>query len=391
VSDVGGAGVLAADACTELGLTVHQPRGLTRRRLRRLLPGGTVTGPVDTTAAVSAEDFRRCLELLAADDGVDAMIALVLPTGVTGDLIAAIQAADVGVPLAAVELDQAESVRLISRPADGQIPVYDVPEAAAAALAHAARYGAWRTGPHGRVPGFSDVRAADARALVTGFLHRDADGGWLPPDKTADLLHCYGIWLVDAEPAGIEDEAVRVAAAVSGPVVLKAEVPDLVPRADAGAVELDLHTEAEVRAAYRRLADRFGRRLSRVLVQPMVAGGTEVRIGVTDDRVFGPLVVFGPGDHAARLTPLTDTDADALIRSARAAPRLLGRRGAPAADLEKLRELLLRVSRLADDLPEVTGLDLSPVIAKPHGVFAMDARIKVAPCQPQDAFLRRLR
>jgi len=391
VSDVGGAGVLAADACTELGLTVHQPRGLTRRRLRRLLPGGTVTGPVDTTAAVSAEDFRRCLELLAADDGVDAMIALVLPTGVTGDLIAAIQAADVGVPLAAVELDQAESVRLISRPADGQIPVYDVPEAAAAALAHAARYGAWRTGPHGRVPGFSDVRAADARALVTGFLHRDADGGWLPPDKTADLLHCYGIWLVDAEPAGIEDEAVRAAAAVSGPVVLKAEVPDLVPRADAGAVELDLHTEAEVRAAYRRLADRFGRRLSRVLVQPMVAGGTEVRIGVTDDRVFGPLVVFGPGDHAARLTPLTDTDADALIRSARAAPRLLGQRGAPAADLEKLRELLLRVSRLADDLPEVTGLDLSPVIAKPHGVFAMDARIKVAPCQPQDAFLRRLR
>jgi len=391
VSDVGGAGVLAADACTELGLTVHQPRGLTRRRLRRLLPGGTVTGPVDTTAAVSAEDFRRCLELLAADDGVDAMIALVLPTGVTGDLIAAIQAADVGVPLAAVELDQAESVRLISRPADGQIPVYDVPEAAAAALAHAARYGAWRTGPHGRVPGFSDVRAADARALVTGFLHRDADGGWLPPDKTADLLHCYGIWLVDAEPAGIEDEAVRAAAAVSGPVVLKAEVPDLVPRADAGAVELDLHTEAEVRAAYRRLADRFGRRLSRVLVQPMVAGGTEVRIGVTDDRVFGPLVVFGPGDHAARLTPLTDTDADALIRSARAAPRLLGRRGAPAADLEKLRELLLRVSRLADDLPEVTGLDLSPVIAKPHGVFAMDARIKVAPCRPQDPFLRRLR
>ena len=210
VSNVGGAGVLAADACTELGLTVHQPRGLTRRRLRTLLPGGTVTGPVDTTAAISAGDFRRCLELLAADDGVDAMIALVLPTGATGDLITAIQDADVGVPLAAVALDQAEAVRLMPRSAaDGQIPVYDVPEAAAAALAHAARYGAWRTEPHGQVPGFPDVRAADARALVTGFLHREPGGGWLPPDKTADLLHCYGIWLVDAEPAGSEDEAVR--------------------------------------------------------------------------------------------------------------------------------------------------------------------------------------
>jgi acyl-CoA synthetase (NDP forming)/RimJ/RimL family protein N-acetyltransferase len=392
VSSTGGAGELAAGACTELGLTVHQPRGLIRRRLRTLLPGGTVTGPVDTTAAVSAEDFRRCLELLAADDGVDAMIVLVLPTGATGDLIGAIQAADVGVPLAAVALDQAASVRLMPRLAgDGQIPVYDVPEKAVAALAHAARYGAWRTGPHGQVPGLPDVRAADARALVTGFLHRDSGGGWLPPDKTADLLHCYGIWLVDAASAASEDEAVKAAGAVSGSVVLKAEVPGLAPETGANAVELDLHTEAEVRAAYRRLADRFGRRLSRILVQPMVTGGTEVRIGVTDDRVFGPLVTFGPSDHAARLTPLTDTDADALIRSVRAAPRLLGQRGAPATDLETLRELLLRVSRLADDLPEVTELDLSPVIAKPHGAFAMDARIKVAPCPPQDPFLRRLR
>src|SRR4029077_5696391 len=154
------------------------------------------------TAAVSAEDFRRCLALVAADEGVNAIIALVLPTGATGDLIEAIQAADVGVPLAAVELDQAESVRLMSRPAGGQIPVYDVPAAAAAALAHAARYGAWRTGPHGQVPTFPDVRHADARALVTGFLHRRAAGGWLPPDTTSDLLHCYGISLADAERAG---------------------------------------------------------------------------------------------------------------------------------------------------------------------------------------------
>ena len=357
VSNAGGADVLAADACAELGLTVHRPRGLTRRRLRTLLPGGTVTGPVDTTAAISAGDFRRCLELLAADDDVDAMIALVQPTGANDDLITAIQEADVRVPLAAVALDQAETVRLMPRPAgDGQIPVYKVPEAAAAALAHAARYGAWRTEPRGQVPSFPDVRAADARALVTGFLHREPGGGWLPPDKTADLLHCYGIWLVDAEPAGSEDEAVKAAGAVSGPVVLKAEVPGLVP-------------------------------------------GTEVRIGVTDDRVFGPLVVFGlggtatgvPADQAARLTPLTDTDADSLIRSIRSAPSPLGHRGTLATDVDTLRELLLRVSRLTDDLPEITELDLSPVIAKPHGVFAVDARIKVAPCLPQDPFLRKLR
>ena len=201
MSNVGGAGVLAADACTDLGLAVHQPHGLTRRRLRALLPGGTVTGPVDTAAAISAEDFRHCLELLAAGDDVDAMIVLVLPTGATGDLIQAIEDADVRVPLAVVAIGQPESVRLIQRSADDtRIPVYGYPEAAAAALARAARYGAWCTEPRGQVPSFPDVRAADARALVTGFLHREPDGGWLPADQTADLLRCYGIWPGRADP-----------------------------------------------------------------------------------------------------------------------------------------------------------------------------------------------
>jgi acyl-CoA synthetase (NDP forming) len=336
VSNAGDAGVLAAGACADLGLTVHQPRGLTRRRLRTLLPGDTVTGPVDTTAAVSAEDFRRCLELLAADDEVDAMIALVLPTGATGDLIQAIAGADVRVPLAAVALGQPESVRLIPQPAaDGQIPVYGYPEAAAAAMARAARYGAWRTEPRGQVPSLPDVRAADARALVTAFLHGKHGGGWLPAGQTADLLRCYGIGLAELTPAESE----------------------------------------------------------------MATGGTEVMIGVTDDHMFGPLMVIGPGgtasealtDHAARLTPLTDIDAEELIRSVRGTSLLPGHYGSPAADLDSLRELLLRVSRLADDLPEITHLDLNPVIARPHGAFAVDARIKVVPCLPQDPFLRRLR
>jgi hypothetical protein len=95
-----------------------------------------------------------------------------------------------------------------------------------------------------------------------------------------------------------------------------------------------------------------------------------------------------PGDHAARLTPLTDVDADKLIRSV---PLLLKHRGHPVADLGALRDLLLRVSRLADDLPEVTDLDLNPVIARPDGVLALDARIKVAPFKPHDPFLRKLR
>jgi len=120
---------------------------------------------------------------------------------------------------------------------------------------------------------------------------------------------------------------------------------------------------------------------------------------VTDDHMFGPLVVFGLGgvatevlaDHAARLTPLTNIDADQLIGSIRSAPLLRGYHGQPAADLGALRDLLLRVSRLADDLPEITELDLNPVIARPDGVFVVDARIKVRPYRAQDPFLRKLR
>ena len=404
VSNVGGAGVLAADACTDLGLTVHRPHGLTSRRLRTLIPdSGAVGGPVDTTAAISGESFRQCLELLAADDEVDAMIALVLPTGASGDLVAAIQQAQVTVPIAAVVLNQPESVRLIPRLGPGgsgeEIPAYGYPEAAAAAVARAARYGAWRKEPSGQVPAFRDIKPDQARAVVREFFHATLGGGWMPPDQTAELLRCYGIPLAELTPVGSEDQAVSALQAAAGPVVLKADVPGLVHKTDAGAVLLDLHTEAEVRAAYGKLMDRFGERQRQVLVQPMISGGTEVIIGVADDHMFGSLVVFGLGgvatevlaDHAARLTPLTDADADRLIGSIRSAPLLLGHRGTPPADLKALRDLLLRVSRLADDLPEVTDLDLNPVIARPDGVFVVDARIKVTPYQPQDPFLRRLR
>jgi acyl-CoA synthetase (NDP forming)/L-amino acid N-acyltransferase YncA len=399
VSNVGGAGVLAADACTDLGLVVHHPRGQSKRRLHAMVPGGgSVSGPVDTTATVSRDDFRQVLELIAADEDVDAMIALVLPTGATGDLVAAIQEADVPVPLAAVVLNQAEAVRLLDAK-DGKIPAYGYPEAAAGALARAAKYGEWRSAPHTQVPGFGDVNVTEARGLVRDFLARSRDGGWLPPADAAALLRLYGIPLVATVAARTEDDAVAAAAAAGYPVALKADVPGLVHKTDAGAVLLDLRDDDGVRAGYRQLASRFGLRLTGVLVQPMITGGTEVIIGVQDDQMFGPLVVFGLGgvatevlaDHAARLAPLTEADAGILIDSIRSAPLLHGHRGSPAADLAALRDVLMRVSRLADDIPEITDLDLNPVIARPDGVVAVDARVKVAPQVPQDPFLRRLR
>ena len=131
----------------------------------------------------------------------------------------------------------------------------------------------------------------------------------------------------------------------------------------------------------------------------MVTGGVEVRISVLHEQALaGPLVLFGLGSadgdvlagRAARLAPLTDADADDLIRSARAAPLLLGRRGVPAADLASLKDMLLRVSRMADDLPQIAELELSPVIARPDGAQAVDARIRIQAAESADAHVRRL-
>jgi acyl-CoA synthetase (NDP forming) len=239
----------------------------------------------------------------------------------------------------------------------------------------------------------------DARGVVTRFLAGHADGGWLPADTAAELLSCYQIPLIPTLAAASEEEALAAAQQLGGRVVLKAEAEGLVHKSDAGAVKLDLRTAQEVAGAYRALAAGLGARLRRVLVQPMIADGVEVLIGVVEEPVFGPLIVFGLGgvatevlgDHAARLSPLTDTDADELIHSVQAAPLLLGHRGTPPADTKALADTLLRVSRLADDLPEVAELDLNPVMARTDGVTAVDVRVRVSPAEPKDPFLRRLR
>jgi acyl-CoA synthetase (NDP forming)/GNAT superfamily N-acetyltransferase len=340
ISNAGGAGVLAADACVEAGLRVGQPSAAVKNQLEQLIPpGGAFSGPVDTTAAISPAGFCRCLELVASDAGVDAVLALVLPTA-TSDLLPAVLAAHVPVPLALVVLDQPEAVRLVARgeaaadPAAARelIPAYAYPESAARALGQAVRYGRWRARPPAGTQALPGLRRVAARDLVAGFLARLPGGGWLPADDVTGLLACYGVQLAAAPPGG-------------------------------------------------------------------GTGGAALTVGVQQDPVFGPLVVLRsggtgselPGDYAARLAPLTGPDADDLIHSLRAAPLLLGERGAPAADVAALREILLRVSQLADDLPQVAELDLDPVTARPDGVPVLAARVRLSCREAADPFLRQLR
>jgi acyl-CoA synthetase (NDP forming) len=248
------------------------------------------------------------------------------------------------------------------------------------------------------VPDLKGLRQDRASELVADVLASPPRGGWLALDPTVELLGCYGVPLADSIGVITEDAAAAAAARFDGPVALRADVPGLLRTSDAGDVLTGLHGADEVRRGFRSLKETFGKRLAGVIVQPVVTGGVEVRISVLHEQVAGPLVLFGPGgadgdvlaDRAARLAPLTETDADDLIRATRAAPRLLGRRGVPAADLASLKDMLLRVSRMADDLPQIAELELSPVIARPDGVQAVDGRIRIQAAEPADAHLRRL-
>ncbi|KAB1971827.1 acetate--CoA ligase family protein, partial [Streptomyces triticiradicis] len=202
--------------------------------------------------------------------------------------------------------------------------------------------------------------------------------------------------------AECEDDAVLAADRLrgfDGRVVMKAHWPGLLHKTQQRAVHLDLRGDAQVRAAFRDLETRFAGLMTGVVLQPLADRGTELLAGVVQDEVFGPLVLFGLGgtttevlaDHAARLAPLTDRDVHELITSPRCAPLLLGANGNTPVDLERLEQLLLRLSRMAADLPQLAEADLNPVLATPGGVTVLDARVRLLPRRPQDPYLRRLR
>ncbi|MEU9451210.1 GNAT family N-acetyltransferase [Streptomyces sp. NPDC048277] len=409
VTNAGGAGVLAADACAEAGLTLPPFTPAMTDELLGVLPEGAAMGnPVDATAAVTEEQLTDCVDRLMRYPGVDAVLVALVPTALataTGDDLLRALTGTPGrrpKPLLAVRLEQDLPVRLLPAGEGGTVPAYAEPQAAARALAHAAERAAWLARPAGTVPELDDVDTGRARTLADTYLAAHPDGGWLDPRVCADLLACYGIPQIPWAWAETEDDAVRAAERLRGAdgrVVMKAHWPGLVHKSEERAVRLDLRGERQVRDAFRDLESRFGDLMTGVVVQSLAGRGTELFAGVVQDEVFGPLVLFGLGgtatevlaDHAARLAPLTDHDVHDLITSPRCAPLLFGTRGDGPVDLEALEQLLLRLSRMAADLPQLAEADFNPVLAAPGGVTVLDARVRLLPRRPQDPYLRRLR
>ncbi|MFJ4327424.1 GNAT family N-acetyltransferase [Streptomyces tricolor] len=409
VTNAGGAGVLTADACAEAGLSLPAPTPELIDDLLAVLPDGAVVGnPVDATAAVTEAQLTDCVDRVMRYGGIDAVLVALVPTAVaaaTGDdLVKALTLAPGRrvKPMVVVRLGQDLPVELLPAAESGTIPSYADPQAAARALAHAARRAAWLARPAGTVPDLDGVEAERARTVVEDHLAAHPGGGWLGPRACADLLACYGIPQISWAWAETEDEAVLAADRLRGSdgrVVMKAHWPGLVHKSEQHAVLLDLRGDAQIRDAFRDLRTRFAGLMTGVVLQPLAARGTELCAGVVQDEVFGPLVLFGLGgtatevlaDRAARLAPLTDHDVHDLITAPRCAPLLFGAAGNGPVDLGELEQLLLRLSRMAVDLPQLAEVDFNPVLATSGGVTVLDARVRLVPCRPQDPYLRRLR
>jgi len=380
VTNAGGLGILAADACEAAGLELPPPSAQARAALAEAMPAeGSVANPIDMLGSADAGSFAKVLPIVLADPGVDAVIALFVPTvGVDEEAVGAAisrAAADAdGKPVLCAFLSARGAPASLRSVA--QVPSFAYPEAAARALGRAAERGDWLRRPAGTVPEL-DVDREAAEAVVAEALARSADR-WLEAAQARRLLEAYGLPLVPERVAASPDEAVSAARELGLPAVVKSAAPGA-HKTETGGVALGLADAQAVRAA----AERIG---VPVLVQPMVRGGAELLAGAVQDPLFGPLVAFGPGGVLAeligeaqfRLAPLTDLDAEELVRGGKAGRLVAGFRGTPPADEDALVDFVLRLSRLADDLPEVAELDLNPVLALPDGCVAVDARVRVA-------------
>ena len=396
VTNAGGPGIMCADACHAYGVDVPELSPEIQAKLGEFLPASAALGnPIDMIATASGDDYRRVIEVLAESDACDAVLAIFVPPLVTQapDVGAAIREAAAHAPeltIAAVFMtSEAPPAELT---ADGiSVPAFEFPEDGARAIALAARHGLWRSRPAGKLVDLHGVHPPEAAAIISHELAQG--GGWLTPVRVTELLRCYGLPLIDTHVVPGADEAVATAKTLGGPVALKASAKGLIHKSDAGGVMLDLaHADAVREAALEIEAavTQAGHELEGLVVQPMAPTGPELIVGVVNDSNFGPVLACGAGgttaevikDVAVRITPVTDLDAHELLRSLKTFTLLDGYRGRPRCDIPAIEDVLLRVSAMVEEHPEIVELDLNPLIAMPEGAVIVDARVRIQDAPP---------
>ncbi|MCI0596380.1 MAG: acetate--CoA ligase family protein [candidate division Zixibacteria bacterium] len=393
VTNAGGPGIITTDAVIQMGLNLAKFSDATKAAIRSAVPeAANVENPVDLIATAEEKAYGAALSAVMADEEVDSVIVLFVPP-INIDQMAVAQAilnvqSRFKKPIYTSLMGVSENSSPVALLRDNSIPAYAFPESIVKSLTGLERYRLWSVRPE---PVFSKFEVN--REAVSKLIRKaKTTGGKILGVEALGLLRAYGIPTVPSQAAANPDKLLDVAVEIGFPLVLKINDPKLVHKTEIGGVAADLRTREEMLEAYAKLRKRYEKAFpdspfSGVLVQKMIKGGVETVFGITLDRAYGPLMMFGLGgvfvevikDVSFRLHPLSKTDAEEMVRSIKAFPLLSGFRGSKPVRIDKLEEALLRLSQLVGDFPEILELDINPFFAAPEAesCAAVDCRIVV--------------
>ena len=395
LTNAGGPGVLAADAAIGWGLSVPGLSADTRNKLAAFLPKeAALINPVDIIASASGSQFEQSLRVMLEDPSVDAVLVINIPLREPEEIASAIRRVmgeykGQKPVLACFMMSGASAVDL--RYGDGRLlPVYMFPEDAVQSLALAWPYARYRQREEGHIVEFPDLDEDAARRYLRSHGALTKEGGWLAPDVAMALLRKYGIPAAETKTAFTAEEAAEAAQAIGFPVAMKLRSTTITHKSDVGGIALDLQSRDAVAETFRAIQDRMtaaghAGAMEGVILQPMMKGGQEVIVGMSQDPVFGPLLMVGIGgvqvelirDVAFSLQPLQDKDPDYMLAQLKGLPLLTGWRGSGAKDVQCLKEVLLRFSALVDDFSEIAEMEINPLMVFEKGCMVVDARIRL--------------
>lgn len=394
VTNSGGPGIMATDAVCESGMQMAKISDKTKEELRSFLPSAaSVKNPIDMIASAPIEHYKQTLETVLKDPEVDMVAVIYLPFLGLKDIDVAkalmeIKAKNPEKPILGVFMTKSEFFTEISN-MDVNMPFYMYAEEAAEAMSRLDRQRKWMERPEGKMPVY-DVDKAKAEKIIKGAV---AEGrAQLTTLESIDVLDAYGIRACKYGLATNEEEVVNLGNSIGYPVVMKMTSKTTSHKTDVGGVRVNIQSEEQLRAEYKDLIAKLTEKglidgLEGVIIQEMVKGNREMVCGIATDPQYGPMMMFGLGgvfietmkDVTFRIAPLTDVDADEMIKSVKAYELLKGARGTKPANIEQIQETLLRLSQMVNDFKFIDELDINPLLIseKTGEGIAVDGRIKV--------------
>lgn len=391
ITNSGGPGILAADACDKLGLQLVPLHKETVDELRTFLPTfASFYNPVDILGDATAERYEKALYTVIQDEKVQAAIVLLTPTAVvnvdgTAKAIANIaHLIDKPILTSFMGKKSIESgSKILTK---YHVPNYSYPEHAVSSLNAMYQYQVWTKRPEKAYPNFEGLKdkALDIFERVKGEKRSH-----LTDSEIYEVLHAYGFLQPRSLMARTSEDAVAAAKRIGYPVVMKIVSPQILHKSDIGGVRININSKKEVENAFFDITTRVKHimptaQIYGVMIQEMVSGGKEVIIGITRDAQFGHMIMFGLGgiyvevlrDISFRIVPLSREDAHEMIRETKVFPLLRGVRGEAETDIEAIEKSLLILSQMALDFTQIIEAEINPLLVKKRGegVVAIDAR-----------------